>query len=226
MLIPADKSITHRALMLAAIAEGESLIEPIPSSDDVQATVSCLEQLGVLIYHSKVTPPQKWPEAKQTLHCGESGTTFRLMLGLLSGLPVRVDLIGSGNLIHRPMNRVVEPLRKMGADIDLRIEGENLIATIVGKKLKGIRHINLIPSAQVKSAILLASLFAEGETVIEEPVTTRDHTELLLKEFGASIEVCSNPHVIHFCPSRLHAKKIHIPGDISSAAFLIAEGLL
>ncbi|MDR2167501.1 MAG: 3-phosphoshikimate 1-carboxyvinyltransferase [Clostridiales bacterium] len=217
LTVPGDKSISHRAAILAAIAEGITEISGFLPAEDTMSTVNCLRQLGVEAEIGEITrihgrglhgllPPQK------PLNCGNSGTTMRLLAGLLAGQVFDSVLIGDESLQKRPMARVIAPLELMGAKI--KSKKEKAPMEITGSRLKGINYQMPLHSAQVKSAILLASLYAKGKTTVHDlaPGMTRNHTEELLKHFGH--------------PNPLKAREIRIPGDFSSAAFFIVLGLL
>jgi 3-phosphoshikimate 1-carboxyvinyltransferase len=228
--VPGDKSIAHRALMLAAMAQGESRIDGLPEGEDVAATVACLRSLAVNIERTggparvhgggwrSFSPPHG------PLDCANSGTTMRLMLGILSGSWVSATLDGDASLRRRPMARVVEPLRVMGARIQSR-EGRAPL-TVSGTRLQGRRHVLSVPSAQVKSALLLAGLSASGPTSVVEPVATRDHTERLLRAMGTDVHVREG--VVEVRPSHQPLRPIDllVPGDFSSAAFWMAAAAL
>jgi 3-phosphoshikimate 1-carboxyvinyltransferase len=228
--VPGDKSIAHRALMLAALAQGESRLDGLPEGEDVAATVACLRSLGVNILRTggpaqvrgggwrTFTPPHG------PLDCANSGTTMRLMLGVLSGSWVSAILDGDASLRRRPMARVIEPLRTMGARIQSR-DGRAPL-TVTGARLQGRRHVLSVPSAQVKSALLLAGLSASGPTSVVEPVATRDHTERLLRAMGTDVHVAAG--VVEIRPSHQPLRPIDlaVPGDFSSAAFWMAAAAL
>ena len=255
--VPGDKSISHRALLLASLCRGETLLHGWLDSDDVRRTREALRALRVSIRQegSVLRVSGRGREGFQApgrpLDMGNSGTTTRLLLGILAGCPFRATLAGDESLSQRPMRRVTEPLEKMGA----RFEGPNgldkLPLTIQGGKLRGIEYTMRISSAQVKSAILLAGLAAEGKTTVIEPVTTRDHTERMLKFLGAKIKVVSGhapvmvslsnhdvrpstgsgrtePTCITVEPGPLRSGEIelHIPGDFSSAAFFLVAAAI
>ncbi|MCX5785507.1 MAG: 3-phosphoshikimate 1-carboxyvinyltransferase [Elusimicrobia bacterium] len=226
---PPDKSITIRALLLGAIAEGRVNIKNPLLCEDTSATLSCLKTLGVKFHISKkqitvegrglkgLTPPMR------PLNAGESGATMRLMAGLLAGQGFDSVITGRDSLLKRPMARVTEPLSAMGAGISSR--GGRPPLKITGSPLAGTRLILSAPSAQVKSAALIAGLYAAGRTSVTERFKTRDHTERLLKHFGAKIKVIGLKTILK--PGPLKAGRIKIPGDISSAApFLAAACLL
>jgi 3-phosphoshikimate 1-carboxyvinyltransferase len=222
--VPGDKSISHRAVMLAGIAEGKSHIKGFLGSDDCRSTIGCFRSLGIEITEEKgliavqgrgLRGLQK-PEA--VLDAGNSGTTMRLLSGILAGQRFQSTITGDESLRKRPMSRIIAPLREMGADI----EGVNGCAplSIRGGNLKGIEYRLPVPSAQVKSAVLLAGLYAEGATRVIEETASRNHTEIMLRCFGAEVN-CSGS-TIQLLPSRLESQDITVPGDISSAAFFIA----
>jgi 3-phosphoshikimate 1-carboxyvinyltransferase len=227
---PGDKSISHRYAMLGAIAEGTSEIHFFSSSADCQSTLSCLEQLGVRIERKeKVVTIQgagldgMRPSAKP-LDAGNSGSTMRMLAGILAGQPFRSVLGGDASLSRRPMKRVADPLAQMGARIKLGEGGLPPLA-IEGGTLQPIRYEMPVASAQVKSAVLLAGLFAAGETEVIEKARTRDHTELALEQMGADIG--RHQHTIAVRGrARLQGKKLYAPGDFSSAAFFLVAGLI
>ncbi len=228
--VPGDKSIAHRALLFAAIADGESHIEGVPDGADVAATIACLRDLGVsLTQQGAVTRVKggglellRSPGA--ALDCANSGTTMRLLAGLLAGSHVSATLIGDDSLQRRPMDRVAVPLRRMGAHITTQ-DGCPPIR-IEGRQLLGTEHRLDRPSAQVKSALLLAGLHALGPTAVIEPVATRDHTERLLAAMGAHLERHGSRAGVEPLRAPLHPLGLSIPGDFSSAAFLFAAAAL
>jgi 3-phosphoshikimate 1-carboxyvinyltransferase len=230
--VPGDKSISHRAVMLGALAHGDTCIENFLPSEDCLATVRCLNALGV-----KFTAAAKdklyihgqgltgLTEPFEVLDAGNSGTTMRLLAGILAGQPFFSILTGDASLCRRPMGRVVKPLTQMGAKIWGRQDGNYPPLSIRGGKLKGIHYTLPVASAQVKSAILLAGLFAAGKTSAAEPVPTRDHTERMLKFFKADISLANNTVQVEG-GRPLAAKKIYVPGDISAAAFFLVAGAI
>ena len=234
--LPGDKSISHRYAMLAGLAEGTSELRHFSAAADCHSTLACLKALGVEVKTEKDTVrvtgrgalglKSSW----RALDAGNSGTTMRLLTGILAGQNFSSKLTGDESLQKRPMKRVIAPLREMGADIRGR-EGKFAPLEIRGKKLRGIDYQMPIASAQVKSAVLLAGLFAEGVTSVTEAARTRDHTELALEEFGAKIE--RNVRTIRVHPTggengsgKLSAKSLDVPGDLSSAVFFIAAASL
>jgi 3-phosphoshikimate 1-carboxyvinyltransferase len=215
--VPGDKSISHRALMLGALADGETAVSNLSTGEDVASTAACLHKLGVRFTEGAVRGVglHGLQRSEAPLDCGNSGTTMRLLAGLLVGQPFESVLVGDASLSRRPMDRVVAPLREMGAAAEtgppLRVGGRT--------PLQAIEYRTPVPSAQVKSAVLLAGLFAEGETVVEEAVRTRDHTERMLRAMGADVEI-SATHVRLRPPESLRARRfITVPGDLSAAAF-------
>src|SRR5207302_5837591 len=221
--VPGDKSISHRALIFGSIASGESRVRGLSTGADVQSTASCMRSLGVEIEDLRIEGRglRGLRAASGPLDCGNSGTTMRLLAGLLAAQDFESELAGDESLSRRPMGRVVEPLREMGAAATwppLRVGGET--------PLHGIEYQAPIPSAQVKSAILLAGLYADGKTQVVETVRTRDHTELMLGAMGAAVSV-DGLRVTVERTEQLQPIDISIPGDFSSAAFwLAAAGLV
>jgi 3-phosphoshikimate 1-carboxyvinyltransferase len=234
MEVPGDKSISHRSAILAALAQGRSEISHYSAAADCQSTLDCLAGLGVgvekigrnggaqvAITGSGVDGLQA---SRQPLDAGNSGTTMRLLAGILAGQRFDSTLTGDSSLRQRPMRRVIEPLERMGARIQAR-QANFAPLDIKGTALKPIRYTLPVASAQVKSAVLLAGLFAEGETSIEEPVPTRDHTEVALQEFGADIRRAGHVVTVSGRP-KLHARQVLVPGDLSSAVFLMGAALV
>lgn len=229
--VPGDKSISHRAVMFGSLAEGTTVIENFLDGEDCLRTIDSFRSLGVSIEQNgtTVTVNSKGmtalQEPKVPLYFGNSGTTARLMIGILSGLPLWSIIYGDPYLTERPMDRVIHPLQKMGAVIDGRQNKSLLPIAIRGGDLKGIHYELPVKSAQVKSAILLAGLLADGETTVVEQTKTRDHTENLLKAFGADIQV-SDLEIKITNKQRLKATDVYVPGDISSAAFLLVAAAI
>jgi len=225
---PGDKSISHRAAMLNALADGEAVIHNFLAGEDCLSTLKVLSALGVdnALDTSSDTPVLRITgagidglrEATGVLDCGNSGTTMRLMSGILAGQAFFSVLDGDESLRSRPMARIAEPLREMGARIDGRDGGRQAPLAIRGGGLHGIRYKLPMASAQVKSAVLLAGLFAEGETIVEEPAPARDHTERMLAAMGARIDR-EGPAVRVTPGDRLEALSMRVPNDISAAAF-------
>ncbi|MEQ2129474.1 3-phosphoshikimate 1-carboxyvinyltransferase [Caldanaerobacter subterraneus KAk] len=228
--VPGDKSISHRAVMIGSIAEGLTEVENFLVAKDTLSTVECMRKLGVDIKlegnRVKVYGKGLYlSKSSEVLDVGNSGTTIRLLMGILAGQEFETILTGDDSIKRRPMGRVIVPLTLMGAKIEAR-EGNFAPVKIRGGKLRGIEYKMPIASAQVKSSIMLASLYAEGMTVIEEPALSRNHTELMLQTFGARIEI-DGKKIFCYPGSKLKGQKIIVPGDISSAAyFIVAANLL
>lgn len=224
--IPADKSISHRAVMLTSLAKGKSLIKNFSQGKDPHSTLNILKQLGVhaeFIDDKSLTVESSGslnPPA-ENLDCGNSGTAMRLMSGILAGQNFTSTLAGDSSLSKRPMNRIIKPLELMGADI--KSDDGYAPIVITGKRLHGINYASKLASAQVKSCILLAGLNAEGLTSFSEPYLSRNHTELMLKYMGAELHI--NAAGVSITKSILLPRTIEICGDISSAAFFIAAGI-
>lgn len=227
--VPGDKSISHRALMLGAMAKGETAICGLASGEDVRSTRHCLQQLGVSIQENKNEVLVQGGVLKKSatpLDAGNSGTTMRLLSGILAAQPFGSTITGDASLQRRPMRRIIAPLTQMGATITSREDGYAPL-TIQGGKLHGIHYQLPVASAQVKSCVLFAGLHAEGETVVEEKIPTRDHSERLLRMMGAKLQVSGDQYsVISMRAGELRGSEIEVPGDFSSAAFFIAAALL
>ena len=225
--IPADKSISHRAVMFSSLAKGRSLIKNFSSGADPHSTLDVFSKLG--IKHNfidektlEIVSDGELKVPASELDCGNSGTTMRLMSGILAGQNFDSVLIGDESLSKRPMRRVIEPISLMGGEIQ-SVDGHAPLK-IVGRPLHGIDYVSKIASAQVKSCVLLAGLFADGITSVTEPYISRNHTELMLKYLGADLTVEGKKVSVR--GSKLEAKEIDICGDISSAAFFIVAGLI
>ena len=229
IIIPADKSVSHRAVMFASLARGRSIVSNFSSGADCWSTLNAFRALGVEIneINSKtieIISSGNLRSSFTPLDMGNSGTTTRLISGILAGQNFDSVLVGDRSLSKRPMKRIIEPLKLMGAQIEA-VDGHAPL-TIRGKNLKGITYFSELSSAQVKSCILLAGINknTNGETVYKEKVVSRNHTELMLKYLGANIEIDGNSTTVS--ASELIAKDIEIAGDISSAAFFIVAGLI
>ncbi len=225
---PPDKSITHRALIVGSISEDGMRIKNPLLAKDTFSTIDCLKKLGKDIKMEEgkiIIEPGNLRESEDILYCGNSGTTARLLAGLLSGHNFLSILNGDNSLKNRPMGRIVEPLRKMGAIIYARNKDSFLPMMVKGGNLRGIYYELSIPSAQVKSAIILSSLFADGETVIKERVKSRDHLERMLKWMGVNLEVEDQTIRIKG-NSKISGGEMSVPGDISSASFFICGAIL
>ena len=222
--IPGDKSITHRAVMFNAAAEGEALISNALLGEDCLSTAACMRALGAQVDVSgtqvRVRGVPRFRDAE--CFCGNSGTTMRLLTGLAAGRGVSVRLTGDDSLSHRPMERVAQPLRLLGASVETT--GGCAPVLVRPARLTGREVHTQVASAQVKSALLLAALGAEGETVVVEPLKTRDHTERMLAAMGADIRASGTRVAVHGGP--LRAVDVEVPGDISSAAYFMALGAL
>lgn len=232
--VPGDKSISHRYAMLTSLADGDSRIYNYSTGADCQSTLACMERLGiahefaeedgrrVLTVHGKGLQGLRAPE--RDLDAGNSGSTIRMLSGILAAQPFTSRIGGDDSLSKRPMRRVMTPLAKMGAKIDAT-DGQFPPLTLRGSRLQGIEYELPVASAQVKSCVLLAGLYAEGETTVREPVRTRDHTEIALRELGAEVKI--EPKCVRVRGGApLSAKDLVVPGDISSAAFFIVAALM
>jgi len=229
--VPGDKSISHRAALLGGMAHGETHVSNFLLGQDCLSTLRCLKQLGVPSERQgtevwiRGEGMEAWTEPTDVLDAGNSGTTMRLMLGALAGSPFVVTLTGDESLRSRPMRRVTDPIKQMGAQIMGRLGGNLAPLTMSGGHLQGQTIRTPVPSAQVKSAIILAGLRASGETRVEEPALSRDHTERMIRGFG--IEVLSEKTVVRVHGGgRLTGQDVSVPGDISSAAFFLVLGSL
>lgn len=235
---PPDKSISHRAVIFSSLSKGKSVIKNFLRSEDTMSTLNAFRKLGVEIEEVKggeggfsgdlIIKGNGFYGLKEPLNvidCGNSGTTIRLLSGVLSGNPFFSVLTGDEFLRKRPMARVINPLTQMGAEIIARDENRYPPIAIKGKRLNAIKYTMPVASAQVKSALLLAGLYAGGETEITEPVKSRDHTERMLPAFGAEITV-DGLRITIKGGTELEAIDIHVPGDFSSAAFFLAAALL
>ena len=231
LTIPGDKSISHRSVMFGSLAQGTTEIHGFLKGADCLSTIHCFKQMGIhieekngIIYvagkglHGLSAPTT-------TLDVGNSGTTTRLMAGILSGQSFTTTLSGDESLNSRPMKRIITPLSMMGADIKSLNDDGCAPLTITGNPLKSIHYNSPVASAQVKSAVLLAGLYAEGITQVTEPALSRNHTELMLQSFGATVTSKDTTAIIT-PPENLYSQKIIVPGDISSAAFFIVAGLI
>jgi 3-phosphoshikimate 1-carboxyvinyltransferase len=229
--VPGDKSISHRALMLGAIADGRTEVRGFLEGEDCLATLQAVRRLGAVV--ERPGPGEvavqgvglrglRAPDG--ALDMGNAGTAMRLFIGLLSAQPFDSGLVGDASLMSRPMERVAQPLRAMGAAIETR-EGRPPVRIRGGRPLRGIRYEMPVASAQVKSALLLAGLYADGETTVVEPAVTRDHTERMLQAFGVEVAARGRTASLRG-PARLEATRIDVPGDFSSAAFFIVAACI
>jgi 3-phosphoshikimate 1-carboxyvinyltransferase len=228
--LPGDKSISHRYAMLAAIAEGASRIRNYSTGADCQSTLSCLSELGVRIVTEggdvlvEGRGLDGLREPGTTLEAGNSGSTIRMLSGILAGQPFLSRISGDASLSRRPMERIMVPLRQMGARMEAR-DGRFPPLQIRGGALRPIDYGLPVASAQVKTCVLLAGLYAKGRTTVREPVSTRDHTEVALREFGAEIEKQGGAVTVEGRP-RLKPRDLDVPSDLSSAAFFLVAALL
>lgn len=229
--IPGDKSISHRAVMFGSLAEGTTEVTNFLQGADCLSTIDAFRKMGIeientqesILIHGRGLHGLKAPSG--VLDMGNSGTTTRLISGILAGQTFESTLTGDASIQKRPMRRIMEPLSMMGGNI-VSVNGNGCAPLhITGSPLHGIHYHSKVASAQVKSAILLAGLYADGETLVTEPSLSRNHTEIMLRTFGA--DLTSEDRTAKVCPEpRLQGQKIHVPGDISSAAYFIAAGLL
>lgn len=234
VMVPGDKSISHRSIMLGSLAKGRTVVHGFLQGADCLSSIECFRGMGVRIFngggdndtvviegcglHGLAAP-------ERTLYVGNSGTTTRLMSGILAAQNFSSVVNGDESIQRRPMQRIIKPLSMMGADIISR-NGNNCAPLVInGRRLHGISYDSPVASAQVKSAVLFAGLYADGATTVREPVLSRNHTELMFKEYGVDI-VAQGTEVTVKPASELFAREIYIPGDISSAAYYIVAGLI
>jgi 3-phosphoshikimate 1-carboxyvinyltransferase len=229
--VPGDKSISHRAVLLGAIADGETSVRGFGRSQDTEATIGAVRALGATVHDDEVDALRiagvglrGLQNPGEPIDCGNSGTTLRLLAGILAGEPGRFELTGDDSLRRRPMERIAGPLAQMGAEVETTDGTPPL--TIDGGELHGIRYELPVASAQVKSCVLLAGLYAQGRTTVVEPLPTRDHTELMLQ--AAGVQVRRQQRRISVGPAeRLSLSEVVVPGDFSAAApFIVAATLL
>lgn len=230
--VPGDKSISHRAVMLGALAEGESRVKGLLRSADVFSTINAFRNMGIdisdenrdFIIRGKGLYGLEAPS--DNIDAGNSGTTARILAGILSGQKFESVITGDKYLKKRPMKRVVEPLRLMGAEITGEDDGDRLPLRISGKSLRGISYDMPVASAQVKSSLIFAGLYASGTTVISEPEKSRDHTERMLRHFGVNLSVKNNTVTVTRPSQNFKAREIAVPSDISSASFFIVGAII
>jgi 3-phosphoshikimate 1-carboxyvinyltransferase len=230
--VPGDKSISHRGIMLGGLAAGTTRLRGFLPGEDCLSTLHALQALGCRV--DRVAPDEVLIEGRgakllapaEPIDCGNSGTTMRLLSGVVAGFPFTTRLFGDASLTRRPMGRIAEPLRQFGAEILCEGSGDRPPLTIRGTQLRAIDFTSKVASAQVKSCILLAALQASGKTTFREPILSRDHTERLLPAFGASFRTEKKTLILHG-PQRLEGTELDVPGDFSSAAFwmVLAAGL-
>lgn len=231
LCIPGDKSVSHRSIMLGSLAEGITEVHGFLNSADCMASMNCFRNMGINISYDSniVTINGKGlhglKESPVTLDVGNSGTTTRLMSGILAAQDFTSRITGDASICKRPMKRIMTPLSLMGADITSELGNDCTPLIIKGKKLHGISYNSPVASAQVKSCILLAGLYADGETSVTEPYISRNHTELMFDSFGVPVQVSGNTVTVKPA-DKLYGQKIVVPGDISSAAYFIVAGLI
>lgn len=231
LTVPGDKSISHRAVMLGSISDGETEIKNFLKGADCLSTIRCFRDLGInisinedtVLVQGKGMHGLKKPE--NILDVGNSGTTIRLICGILAAQNFSCMITGDDSIRKRPMKRIIEPLTLMGADIKSLSGNGYAPLSLTGNRLKGINYHSKIASAQMKSSVLLAGLYAEGKTRFIEPHLSRNHTELMLNYFGADVVSEENTHTV-FPAGKLTGRKVEVPGDISSAAFFMAAALI
>ncbi len=229
--VPGDKSISHRSVMFGSLADGLTEIHGFLQGADCLSTISCFSKMGIsienqgetVLVHGRGLHGLSAPNS--VLDCGNSGTTTRLISGILSAQPFDTTLTGDESIQKRPMKRIIDPLSMMGAKIESQNGNGCAPLNITGSKLHGIHYNSPVASAQVKSSILLAGLYADGETKVTEPYISRDHSERMLSSFGADIHTEGTTAILEPA-SELYGQKILVPGDISSAAFFIVAGLI
>lgn len=232
--VPGDKSISHRSIMFGSLANGTTEVTNFLQGADCLSTISCFRKLGIeidntpdkIMIHGKGMDAFRIPSGVETvLDAGNSGTTTRLISGILAAQPFEITLTGDASIQKRPMKRIMEPLSLMGADITSIAGNGCAPLRIKGQPLHGIHYTSPVASAQVKSSILLAGLYAEGETSVTEPYISRNHSEIMLRFFGADVTTKNTTATIKARPT-LIGQKVEVPGDISSAAYFIAAGLI
>ncbi len=232
--MPGDKSITHRAIILGSLARGRTVVKGYLPSEDCLHTASAFRLMGISIEEGKKPGDPLRIEGKglrglseppAVLDLGNSGTALRLLTGVLAGQDFFSVVTGDESLRRRPMRRVVDPLRRMGAEIGGRQDGNLAPLVVFGRRLKGISYALPVASAQVKSALLLAGLLADGRTVLTEPLPSRDHTERMFHGMGIPLEV-SDTELSLEPPSEFSGREIEVPGDLSSAAFFIVAATI
>ena len=230
--VPGDKSVSHRAALLGALAEGATEIHGYLEAEDCLRTITAVQALGAAVtrkgpghYRIDGAGRHGLHEAGDVIDCGNSGTSARLLLGVLAGQPFWTMLTGDESLRSRPMGRVAEPLRRMGAAVVGRSGGSKLPLAVKGTRpLRAITHDSPVASAQVKSAVLLAGLYADGPVSVSEPAPSRDHSERMLRQFGAQLQ--TDERSVTLTPGDLRGTTVSVPGDISSAAFLLVAATL
>lgn len=231
LTVPGDKSISHRSIMFGSLANGLTEVRGFLQGADCLSTISCFSKMGITIENNGDTVlihgkgPKGLTAPAGVLDCGNSGTTTRLISGILAAQDFNVTLTGDESICKRPMKRIMEPLSMMGAHIESKYKNGCAPLEITGSRLHGIHYLSPVASAQVKSAVLLAGLYADGETRVTEPYVSRNHTELLLSAYGADVHTEGTTAILR--PGNpLNGLKLTVPGDISSAAFFIAAALI
>ena len=230
LVLPGDKSISHRYAMLASLAEGVSTLSNYSTGADCHSTLGCVQALGIAVEEAGTTVTihgrglHGWSAPAKDLDAGNSGSTIRMMSGLLAAQPFTSRIAGDESLSRRPMDRVMKPLAQMGARIEAR-ENRFPPLTIHGGPVHAIDYTLPVPSAQVKTCVLFAGLFAEGQTIVREPIRSRDHTEIALREFGADLTVKQRVITLQGRPT-LTGRELVVPSDLSSAAFFLVAALL
>jgi 3-phosphoshikimate 1-carboxyvinyltransferase len=230
VVLPGDKSISHRYAMLASLAEGASKISNYSTGADCHSTLGCVRALGIDVEESGTTVTIQgrglhgWKQPQRDLDAGNSGSTIRMISGLLAAQPFTSRIFGDESLSRRPMDRIMKPLAQMGARIEAR-ENRFPPLKIHGGTLHPIDYTLPVPSAQVKTCVLFGGLFAEGQTIVREPMRSRDHSEIALREFGADLQV-RNKIITVDGPAKLTGRELLVPSDLSSAAFFLVAGLL
>jgi 3-phosphoshikimate 1-carboxyvinyltransferase len=230
IVLPGDKSISHRYAMIASLAEGTSRIQNYSTGADCHSTLGCVSALGIEVEEQGTTVTirgrglQGWSQPAADLDAGNSGSTIRMMSGLLAGQQFESRIFGDESLSRRPMDRIMKPLAQMGASIEAR-DNRFPPLTIHGGKLHPIDYTLPVASAQVKTCVLFGGLFADGETIVREPIRSRDHSEIALREFGAELKVAKRVITLEGRPT-LTGRDLVVPSDLSSAAFFLVAGLL
>lgn len=230
VILPGDKSISHRYAMLASLAEGVSKISNYSTGADCHSTLDCVRALGIRVEEAGTTVTihgrglKGWTKPQRDLDAGNSGSTIRMISGLLAGQPFSSRIFGDESLSRRPMDRIMKPLAQMGAKIEAR-DNRFPPLEIHGTTLHPIDYTLPVPSAQVKTCVLFGGMFAEGQTIVREPMRSRDHGEIALREFGADLQV-RNKIITLNGPAQLTGRDLLVPSDLSSAAFFLVAGLL
>ena len=230
VILPGDKSISHRYGMIASLAEGVSKITNYSTGADCHSTLGCVQALGIEVEEEGTTVTihgkglNGWKAPSRDLDAGNSGSTIRMMAGLLAGQPFTSRIFGDESLSRRPMARVIKPLTQMGAKFEAR-EDQYPPITIHGAPLHPLDYTLPVASAQVKTCVLFGGLFCEGETIVREPIRSRDHTEIALREFGADLKTVQRVITLQGRPT-LTGRELIVPSDLSSAAFFLVAGLL